>query len=650
MKKYRIGKPWPIVYSLVVLSLLFLVACGSSTAPVETPAQQPAAAAEQPAAPAAAAPAQQPAAAAEQPAAPAAAAPAQQPVATPTTVAQAAVAVAGESMAGPKEAPSFESYWKPPTDFYGDPVYGGTLRINYEDPLEHANVWGARTGSTIRYRLPTHDTLMQDNPYVPGSPFIPGLAYGWTVDADLQGVTFYLKDNVLWHNGAPFVCEDARFAYETMITGEGLTRPYMQIRLTNVVLSELACLDDYTLKFRFDAPNAVPLLNFGNPATVIFNKEWFLANGEDAMFQDVSVGTGPFAWREGQTVGFDRQNFDKNPNYHFEGIPYVDTVVVFGILDETAQQATMLARQTDWHWVRNFGQYKEYVEHDQIQTVIRATRSSENLWINTRNAPLDNVRIRQAIAMGMDRVSGINVALSGYGSQGLGLMPPGSLWAADREATCAIPGWCEPADMEAQRAEAIQILKEEGFDFDKTYVLTVEGDAQRVNRATFMQEQLRLLGIKTDFDTVETVAYRELSQNGKWGDFLASTGGVSGVDDPFIGLGHYHRCDSLYNFQTPGTDCDATAEGLFEELGNLTAYEDRKAKGVEIQLYLMSQYWNFPAFWEQEAVAFWPEVRGYVHYPGPTSSHLRWAHMWIDPSLKDNTGFAGQTTGVPGGE
>ena len=141
-----------------------------------------------------------------------------------------------------------------------------------------------------------------------------------------------------------------------------------------------------------------------------------------------------------------------------------------------------------------------------------------------------------------------------------------------------------------------------------------------------------------------------LARTGKWGDFLASTGGVSGVDDPFIGLGHYHRCDSLYNFQTPGTDCDATAEGLFEELGNLTAYEDRKAKGVEIQLYLMSQYWNFPAFWEQEAVAFWPEVRGYVHYPGPTSSHLRWAHMWIDPSLKDNTGFAGQTTGVPGGE
>ena len=650
MKRYRIGKPWPVVYSLVALSLLFLVACGSATAPVETPTQQPAAAAEQPAAPAAAAPAaaapaQQPAAAAQQPVAPA-----QQPVATPTTVAQAAVAVAGESVAGPKQAPSFESYWKPPTSFYGDPVYGGTIRINYEDPLEHANVWGARTGAAIRYRVPTHDTLIQDNPYEPGAPFIPGLARGWTVDDDLQGVTFYLKDNIQWHDGSAFACEDARYSYEIMITEEGITGSYMKNRLTDVDLNQLECVDDSALKFRFTAPSAVPLLSFGNPAAMIFNKAWFQAGGEDAMFQDASLGTGPFTWAEGQSVGVDEQHFEKNPNYHVDGVPYVDEVVVFGILDESTQQASMLAHQTDWHWVRNFGQYDQYVKHDQIQTVIRATRSSENLWLNTRKPPLDNVRIRQAIAMGFDRATGITVTLSGYGSEGLGLMPPGSPWALEEADACGVPGWCQPADMEAQRAAAIQIMNEEGFDFDKTYVLTVESDAQRVNRATFMQEQLRLLGIKTDFDTVETIAYRKSRQAGDWGDFMGSTGGVAGVDDPFLGLGHYHRCASLYNFQTPGTACDAKSEAMFEELSQLTEPADRKKLGQEIQLYLMAQYWNFPSFWEQEAVSFWPEVRGYVHFPGPTSSHLRWAHVWIDPARKDDTGFSGQTTGVPGGE
>ena len=668
MSKNRKWKLWRLFLSGAIVSMMFVVACGAATEVEEQPAQQPAApAASQqqaaPAQPAAPSAPSQPAAQQQQQAAPASgsggsaaepaassqqAAPAAVP--TPTTVAQRALAPVSESAMGPREAPSFANYWKPPTAFYGEPVYGGTLRINYEDPLEHANVWGARSGTTIRYRVPTHDTLIQDDPYDPGAPYIPGLAYGWTVDDDLQGVTFFLKDNVMWHNGEPMTCEDARYSYEIMITEEGITGSYMKNRLTDVDLSQMQCVDESALKFRFTSPSAVPLLSFGNPAAMIFNKAWFLEGGEEAMFQDVTVGTGPFTWDEGQQVGVDEQHFTRNPNYHVEGLPYIYNLTIFGILDESAQQAAMLAHQTDWHWIRNFGQYDQYVKHDQIQTVIRATRSSENLWINSRNAPFDNVRIRQAVAMGFDKLTGIKVTLQGYGSTGLGLMPPGSPWAVTEEQACSIPGWCPPADMEAQRAAAIQILKEEGFDFDKTYVLTVESDNQRVNRATYMQEQLRLLGIKTDFDVIETIAYRKSRQAGDWGDFMASTGGVAGVDDPFLGLGHYHRCASLYNFQTPGSECNASVEAKFEELGQMTAFEDRKKLGQEIQIELMNLYWNFPSFWEQEGVAFWPEVRGYVHFPGPTSSHLRWAHMWIDPNHYNDSGFAGQTQGVPGGE
>ena len=667
MSKNRKWKLWRLFMSGALVSMMFVVACGAATEVEQQPAQQPAApAASQqqaaPAQPAAPSAPSQPAAQQQQAGSgaapggsssapePAAQQTTQQAMPTPTSVAQAALAPVSESAMGPREAPSFASYWQPPKAFYGEPVYGGTLRINYEDPLEHANVWGARSGTTIRYRVPTHDTLIQDNPYDPAAPFIPGLAYGWTVDDDLKGVTFFLKDNVMWHNGEPMTCEDARYSYEIMITEEGITGSYMKNRLSDVDLNALQCVDESALKFRFTSPSAVPLLSFGNPAAMIFNKAWFLEGGEEAMFQDVSVGTGPFTWDEGQQVGVDEQHFTRNPNYHVDGLPYIYDLVIFGILDESAQQATMLAHQTDWHWIRNAGQYQAYVNHDQIQTVMRATRSSENLWINTRNQPFDNVRIRQAVAMGFDKPTGIKVTLGGTGSVGLGLMPPGSPWAVSEEQGCNIPGWCHPADMEAQRAAAIQILNEENFDFDKTYVLTVESDQQRVVRATYMQEQLRLLGIKTDFDVIETIAYRKSRQAGDWGDFMGSTGGVAGVDDPFLGLGHYHRCASLYNFQTPGTNCNDSVEAKFEELGGLTAFEDRKKLGQEIQIELMNLYWNFPMFWEQEGVAFWPEVRGYVHFPGPTSSHLRWAHMWIDPNHYNDSGFSGQTQGVPGGE
>jgi ABC-type transport system substrate-binding protein len=51
--------------------------------------------------------------------------------------------------------------------------------------------------------------------------------------------------------------------------------------------------------------------------------------------------------------------------------------------------------------------------------------------MNLHKLPFDNLKVRQAITMGMDHDAGIAVALSGYGSRGLGLMPPGSFWAVE---------------------------------------------------------------------------------------------------------------------------------------------------------------------------------------------------------------------------
>ena len=149
MSNYRKWKHWRILVAFGLVGLVAMVACGTAAETDLQPAAEPIApqaASRQAAAPSAPSAAAQPAAPAAQQQAGSSAASsepaaesAKQVAPTPTTVAQAALAPASESLAGPREAPSFASYWRPPTDFYGDPVYGGTLRINYEDPLEHAN-------------------------------------------------------------------------------------------------------------------------------------------------------------------------------------------------------------------------------------------------------------------------------------------------------------------------------------------------------------------------------------------------------------------------------------------------------------------------------------------------------------------------------
>ena len=574
-------------------------------------------------------------------------------MAEPTAMPEAMEKPADEMMAGARHAPAFAEYWKPDTAFYGEPVYGGTLRINYEDPLEHANTWGASTGAATRQRNATMNRIVSDSPY-DNTMIVPDLAEGWTLDEGVTGATFYFHDNITWHNGEPFVCEDARFTFETWITGNGITASANKATFVFIDLDNTSCVDDLTLHIGYKGPTAPALLALTRSTAVMFNKKWFLEGGEDAMFQDLSVGTGPYIWGEGQSVGIDEQRFDKNPNYFKGGggvLPYVDELVLFGILDETAQQATMLAHQTDWHWVRNFGQYREYVDHDQIMTVIRATRGHHEIWLNKRKAPWDNVKVRQAVFMGMDRRAGIQVLQDGYGSEGF-MMVPGGAWALTEEQGCAVPGWCTPeggpAAMEAQRAEAIQILNEEGFDFDKTYLFTVESDAQVAARATFVQEQLRLLGIETDFDQVETVAYRQQEASGTWGDILPGNATMP-TDDPALGMGGYFRCDSTGNNWTPGSECDQEMETLLDQALSEADPVKRREISDKIQLKAMREYWKFPLYWEQEAVSFWPEVRGYFHHPQPAGAHTQYEQMWIDPSHKDDRGNAGQTSGVPGG-
>ncbi|MCH7625557.1 MAG: ABC transporter substrate-binding protein [Chloroflexi bacterium] len=545
------------------------------------------------------------------------------------------------------EAETTPPYWHPDTRFYGNPVYGGQIRINYEDPLDHANLWGAHSGVTVRYRMPVMNSIVADDPYQSGV-IIPDLAKDWQGDSDLKGITINFEDDIKWHNGDVFTCEDARFTIQTMITGEGITAPEMAGKLSNVDLAGTSCSNDSTLKLAFKGPSSTPLLPFLDRAFLIFNKAWFLEGGEDAMFTDVSVGTGPYIWGAGQSVGNDEQLFERNPDYFKPGLPYTDSILLFGILDESIQQASMLAHLTDWHWVRNFGQYDSYVDHDQIQTVIRATRGHHSIWLNKGNPPLDNVKVRQAIYMGIDRGAAIKVLLAGHGSQGF-IMPPGGAWDLTQAEGCAIPAWCAPADFDAQRAEAISILEGEGFDFDKVFIFTVEADEQVQARATFIQEQLNLLGIKTEFDTVETVAYREQTSDGTWGDILPRNDTMP-ADDPALGMGFYMRCISPNNHWTPQLPCDDKAEGLLDLAASTVDPKDRKAISDELQIYIMEQYWKFPLYWEQEAVAFWPEVRGYAHHPQPSGAFVRWEQLWLDPSHADDTGFSGQTTGVPGGQ
>jgi ABC-type transport system substrate-binding protein len=153
----------------------------------------------------------------------------------------------------------------------------------------------------------------------------------------------------------------------------------------------------------------------------------------------------------------------------------------------------------------------------------------------------------------------------------------------------------------------------------------------------------------------ENTAYDNMQFEGTWGDFNPGNATMP-QDDPFLGMGAYFHSDNREggNLWQP-----APAESfvpLQEQIDDLLARTaatvdpvERKAISQELELLIMKNYIRFPVHWEQEAIAFWPEVRGYVHFPAPHSTHIRFEQVWIDPAHKDDRGNRGQTTGVPGG-
>lgn len=603
------------------------------------------------------------------------------PTATPSRVVRATPAPS------PTPPPTLSDYWNPPTDFYGEPVYGGTLRVNYEDPLQsstvshlqHANVWGALPSdprATNIYRIPTGATLVMENPYDAYGPVIPDLARSWTIHDSQDGVTFHFRDDATWHNGKAFSCEDARFTIETIITGHGLTFSNMAGSMANVVLEEMVCRDDMTLEINFTEPTAIPLHSLANHRAIIFNKAWFLAGGEEAMFQDVSMGIGPFKWSQGQRVtggevggtalSNGKQSFERNPDYFIPELPYVDELIVYHILDAQAQQAAHLAHQTDWKWIypdryvagprdyqihgpriSNWDEYRSYVEHNQIVTVVGPTQRNLRLWINAQRPPFDNVRIRQAIVMGIDREAAIRTLADGHAAAGGFSYAPGSPWELPRERLCSVPGWCVAEDMEDTRAQARAILAEEGFDFDRTYAIPTLDNFRYSIPSDFLRQQLELLGIEAELDFPDWRRPPDIQ------DFTRADFGVEQEstpdDNPASAPSHYMSCDSPLNDQTSGWACAESIEKLLDRVRVEANPERHLALAHEIELAALKQYSSFPVYWEQEAAAFWPEVRGYVHFPNNSGSFLKFVHLWIDPAHAGGTIYTGQVSGVPGG-
>lgn len=341
---------------------------------------------------------------------------------------------------------------------------------------------------------------------------VPDLATEWSVSSDGLTYSFKLRDGVIWHkNYGRFTSDDVKFSYERVL--DTATGSSYAGQLAGVKAVETP--DPLSVRVVLDKPNA----GFLHKLTA-FNQGWIVSRKAvtDIGAQKYPlqpVGTGPFSfekWTPGSEV-----RLAANKDY-FEGAPKVDAVVFRLIKDETAAAIALENGEIDIFFALQQPEVIARLRTAKSITVMdRPANHTINLVLNVQMKPLDDVRVRRAMAYGINRQALIDGFFKGTKGPGFNVLTP-----SFPEYTEEVPRY--PFDPDKAKA----LLKEagaEGFKFDLVSVGLSPYDKIVVPIAN----DLGQIGIQTTIKVLERAAYQQARNKG---DIMSAITGVVGPPDP----------------------------------------------------------------------------------------------------------------------
>jgi peptide/nickel transport system substrate-binding protein len=321
----------------------------------------------------------------------------------------------------------------------------------------------------------------------------PVLAKSWTASNDNLQYEFELRDGVTFSDGSPLTADDIVFSFERLMSG-GL--PYAKDRFK--YLKAVTKVDERKVRFELSQPDAGFLLNLGSPFLVgsgILSKKW--AEGHNPKVE--MMGTGPFkmiSYSPNAQLLLERN--DKHWNKDLTA--KVAKLTIRYMPEQSAQIAGMKAGQIDL--IFPSAETNLQLKRDpSIKTVAVTSTNTVRLNINTNRAPFNNVDVRRALSLAINRDEVVKGAFLGEATPSA-QVPPSYSWAP------------KPAELKYQKYDpdqAKQLLAKAGYPdgFDVT-LNHLAGYATYLDRfSELLKNQLATVGIRVAI---------EANQNAVWLD------------------------------------------------------------------------------------------------------------------------------------
>lgn len=497
----------------------------------------------------------------------------------------------------------------------GEPIRGGTIRAHFVadadtlDPLATAST-NVHQRVGLSYSRLLKPDLSPEYPYGE-APLVGDLAESWEISDDLLTYTFNLRDQVFWHdvapvNGRQFVADDVVATFER-IQNEGFQRFMLQ----NVTAIEAP--DDLTVVLKLSAP-FTPLLNY-----MASHHMWIMPREGVEGEYDVSktvIGTGPFImtkWEQNITTEYER-----NPNYYEEGIPYADGVTMPVIADQSARTAAFRAGELDLISALNPR------EIDSILSAVEGSWLKQEigtapirLYVNMEKAPFDDIRVRKAMNMAIDR-EGMGAALYVGGRYTGPINAHIAKYVLSQEELQEY----YPYDPDAAK----ELLAEAGFPngFSTTLMVTPGYGPVVVSGAEWVVEDLAKIGIDAEIDLVDYATY--ITQRWPQLQYDIAVGLQTPFQEPDEWLRSQYHSEGSRNWY--GIN-DADLDEMVMHQTEIVDEDERIADAKEIQRYILENIVNPIELWIGDGITvISPVVKGYHSQPQYGNHHL--AYVWLE--------------------
>lgn len=389
-----------------------------------------------------------------------------------------------------------------------EPHRGGTVVIGLSGDIDSLNELTAADSDAlqiIKDMLFMSLTRLDEN-----LQFTPYLATSWEFSDDHQAITFHLREDINWSDGAKTTAEDIIFTYKTMINPAIAYPAASRFEL----IKSVEKIDDYTIQFNLVHPYPDVLFDLQFP---ILPQHILGALSADAIlksdFGRRPVSNGPFvlqSWQANQAIYF-------SANKQFApGPPLIDQIIFSIIPEETMLAANLLTHDIDLIPRISHQWLKQFAADNSIRTKTFASNKFTFIGWNCTN-PMLSKPMRTALSMAINKVEIINTLLQGYGKPALGPLTP-MAWAFDST--------LKDIDFNPQLAK--KIFSEQGWkdsdgdgildknNQDLRYSIKVNSDSrQHQDVAVMVQAQLKKVGVeiainRLDWNTfIDQVIYQK---------------------------------------------------------------------------------------------------------------------------------------------